>query len=251
MEQQPASRSRRGRKPGGALDALTKDKIVAAALRQLDAGGLPGFSVRDVAKALDVYPAAIYWHVSSRNQLLAAMVAHVLRDIVPVAPAARWQDWLRDFFRRTRAAIRRHPNIAPLIGAQLVSNASIDFNQIERTLEVLTDAGFADERLVEAFSVVTAAQVGFVTLEFAPAPQEHVEQWSDGMRALIFSADAGRHPLVARHRARMANRSFTLRWDNGTVAPMDRAFELYVDTVIAGLERIAADGAPQPADGPP
>lgn len=231
---------RRGRKPDGSPNALTKEKIVTAALALLDAQGLLAFSVRDLAKALDVYPASIYWHARSRNQLLADMVTEVLKPIAPEVDHPRWQDWLRDLFRRYRKAVRRHPAIAPLIGAQLVSNASIDLDLIERMLRVLTDAGFAGARLGQAFSVVTAAQIGFVTLEFAPVPQDDVEQWSNEMRARIFSVDASRHPLLARNVKQMANRSFSLRWENGVTAPMDHAFELYVDTVIAGLEQITA-----------
>lgn len=233
------SRPRRGRKPGGAADALTKDRIVAAALRLLDERGLASFSVRDLAKELGVYPAAIYWHVTSRNKLLAEMVAHVLRDVAPPGSATPWQHWLRELFRRYRAAVRRHPNIAPLVGAQLVSNASLDLGLIERMLAVLTEAGFQGTRLVEAFSVVVAAQVGFVTLEFAPLPTDGVAEWQEGMQALVHSADRQRYPLLARNLPDMANRSFALRWENGTTVPMDRSFEAYVDTVIAGLERTA------------
>lgn len=235
----PPKKSQRGRKPVGSPEALTKPRIVAAALQLLDTGGVGSFSVRDLARALDVYPASIYWHVGSRNGLLAEMVATVLADIAPVVAHARWQDWLRDLFGRYRAAIRRHPQAASLVGAQLVSNASIDFGLIEAMLRVLSDAGFHDARLREAFSVVTAAQVGFVTLEYAPAPEENYADWSADMQALIHSADPARFPLLTANLDRMANQSFTLRWENGRTAPMDPAFELYVDTVIAGLERIA------------
>jgi TetR/AcrR family transcriptional regulator, tetracycline repressor protein len=238
MNQPTASRPRRGRRAASADDALTKEKIVAVALEQLDAHGLAEFSVRDVAKLLNVYPAAIYWHVPTRNQLFAEMVAHVLRDLAPPVPCAEWQEWLRTLFRRYRQAIRRHPNISPLIGAQLVSNAGLDFDLIERTLEVLTIAGFKEARLIEAFSVVIAAQVGFVTLEFAPAPDE-AASWSMQMQALVHSFDRKRYPLLAHHLPRMANRSFTLRWQNGVEMPMDRSFEAYVATIIGGLEAMA------------
>ena len=235
---------RRGRRASGSADALTREAIVAAALRMVDEHGLEAFSVRDLARSLGVYPASVYWHVRSRNQLLAAMVAHVLRDVAPDLPSGNlpgvWQDWIRDLFRRYRRAIQAHPAVAPLIGAQLVSNASLDFGVIERTLEVLDAAGFRGAGLVDAFSVVTAAQVGFVTLEFAPVPRDGSAEWTEEMRALVHSADGSAFPLLSRNLHRMANRSFTLRWENGVTAPMDRAFDLYVETVVAGLERIAA-----------
>jgi TetR/AcrR family transcriptional regulator, tetracycline repressor protein len=240
MEAKPTEPRRRGRRPAEAANALTKERIVQAALAQLDAHGLAAFSVREVAKALHVYPAAIYWHVSNRNQLLAEMVGSVLRDLAPPGPRGTWQDWLRQLFRRYRQAIALHPNIAPLIGAQLVSNASLDFGLIETVLEVLSEAGFRGERLVQAFSVVTAAQVGFATLEFAPPPAENGAEWSAEMQRLVFSVDAERTPLLARHLPQMANRSFTLRWQSGTEMPMAANFDLYVETVIAGLEAMAA-----------
>lgn len=61
-----------------AQTSLTVSGIVAAALDLLDHKGLLAFSVRDLANRLNVYPAAIDWHVASRNHLLALMVAQVL-----------------------------------------------------------------------------------------------------------------------------------------------------------------------------
>jgi len=51
-------------KAGG---ALSKERIVEAALAQIDRDGLAAFSLRDVARALGVYPTALYWHVPGRN----------------------------------------------------------------------------------------------------------------------------------------------------------------------------------------
>jgi TetR/AcrR family tetracycline transcriptional repressor len=239
MKKAAPTRRRPGRPRASKADGVTKEKIVAAALAQLDAHGLAAFSVRDVARSLNVYHATIFWHFGTRNQLLAQMVAFVLKDLQPPGRGRGWQDWLRELFRRYRSAIQAHPNIAPVIGAQLVSNAHIDFMLIETLLEVLTEAGFKDERLIEAFSVVTAAQVGFVTLEFAPPPADDTAEWSASMRELIGSVAPGRYPILARHVGRMANRSFTLRWQNGSEVPLDRSFAAYVETVIAGLEALA------------
>jgi AcrR family transcriptional regulator len=243
MTAERKSPARRGRPPADAGNALTRERIVATALRLLDESGLAEFSVRDVAKALGVYPAAIYWHVPTRNALLAEMVAHVLRDLDPGRTDGGWQDWLRALFIGYRRAVRRHPNIAPLIGAQLVSNASLDFDLIERMLEVLRGAGFRDQNLIAAFNVVVAAQVGFVTLEFAPLPAEDPGGWAADMRRLIGSVSAERHPLLAAHLPRMANRSFHVRWQNGTEVSLDAYFEAYVDTVIKGLEGLSARNA--------
>lgn len=240
MTETPRPAARRGRPPAAAGAGLTRERIIAAALALLDERGLEAFSVRDLARGLGVYPAAIYWRVPTRNALLAAMVAEVLAGIEPDLPPEPWQDWLRALFRAYRAAVRRHPNIAPVIGAQLVSNTGIDLARTEKLLAVLHAAGFRQGRLIAAFNVVIAAQLGFVTLEFAPAPAEDAAGFEAEMQALLGAVDAAAHPLLAAHLPRMANRSFTLRWQNGREVPLDAAFEAYVETVIAGLERLAA-----------
>ncbi|MFA6117603.1 MAG: TetR family transcriptional regulator [Sphingomonas sp.] len=238
-------RRRRGRPPASESGAaLTKEKIVDAALELIDANGLSAFSVRDVAKRLDVYHAAILWHVATKNQLLAEVVSHVLRDLQPPLSTGPWQDWIRELFRRYRQAIRAHPNIAPLIGAEMVSNAHIDFRLIETQLSALTSAGFTGQDLIDAFNVVTAAQVGFVTLEFAPPPPDAADQWSQDMQKRIHAVDPDEHPLLAEHIEQMANRAFTVRWQNGRDVPLDRGFDAYVETVVLGLEAIAARSRP-------
>src|SRR5262249_10500590 len=180
------------------------------------------------------------------NALRAAVVELALRDIWRPRGRGDWQAWLRALFYRYRAAVRRHPNVAPLIGAQLVSNAGIGPELVERILATLAEAGFAGDRLVDAYNTVVSAKVGFVTMELAAAPEEDRARWTAAMRARLRDVDPVRLPMLARNRARLGNRAFILRWENGTTVPLDRSFRLYVEVFIAGLER--ALGAP-PARG--
>src|SRR5580692_12861656 len=122
---------------------LTEQIVVAAALEQIDAVGLSNFSLRDVARSLNVYPTAIYWYVKSRDELLGKVVAYATRDVIPPSSNTDWKVWLRDMCHRYRRAIQQHPNIAPLIGSQLRSNAGIRADFIDGVLAALTAAGFS------------------------------------------------------------------------------------------------------------
>jgi hypothetical protein len=53
---------------------------------------------------------------------------------------------------------------------------------------------------------------------------------------------SSRFPLLADNMKLLGNKAFTLRWQNGTQAPLDASFEVFVDIVISGLERFAAAG---------
>jgi TetR/AcrR family transcriptional regulator, tetracycline repressor protein len=240
-----AARPRAQPSPAG----LSRERIVAAALAIIDAEGVEGFSMRGLAQALGVYPTAIYWHVPNRNALLAEVVAHALAGIVPPDDAGDWDLWLKELFRRYRGAVRRHPHLAALMGAQLVSNAGVSPAFVENVLAVLSLAGFTDQALVRAYNTVIALMVGFVTIEFAAAPVEDATAWAASLKRAIADVDPDRHPLLARNLPRLANHAFILRWQNGADVPLDDSFEMYVDAAVRGLKQLAP--AERPAKGEP
>lgn len=58
-----------------------RDSIADAALRLLDEVGLPDLSMRRLANELDVQPSALYWHFTSKQELLAAVADRILARI--------------------------------------------------------------------------------------------------------------------------------------------------------------------------
>jgi TetR/AcrR family tetracycline transcriptional repressor len=226
--------SRKGNRP------LNRETIIAAALAEIDRGGLDGFSLRNLAKALGVFPTAVSWYVSSRSQLLAEVAHKVLEDIVPPGFHDSWQGYLREFMHRFRQAIRAHPNVAPLIGTQLVANPTVDLEFVERLLAALAHAGLSGVRLVAAYNAVIAAAVGFTTQEFAPIPAEGTADWQQEIRNRLKDVPSTRYPLLAKNMKLLGNKAFTLRWQNGTDAPLDASFTSFVDIFVAGLEQFAA-----------
>jgi hypothetical protein len=83
--------------------------------------------------------------------------------------------WLRSLFHRYRASLMKHPNVASLLGGQLVSNAGLASLLIERVLAALQTAGFNGKELVNSFNTVIAALLRFVTLGLAPAPSDDAD----------------------------------------------------------------------------
>jgi TetR/AcrR family transcriptional regulator, tetracycline repressor protein len=218
---------------------LSRESIVAAALKEIDENGLDSFSLRNLAKRMGVYPTAITWHVESRSQLLAEVGALAMADILPPGFPTSWQSYLRNLFHRFREAIRRHPNIAPLIGTQLVANPGVDLDFVERLLATLDHAGFSGPKLVAAYNAVIAGLVGFTTQEFAPMPAEDRKEWRAGIRARLKGVKEFTHPILAANMKALANRAFIVRWQNGTENPLDDSFDIFVDVIISGLERLA------------
>jgi TetR/AcrR family tetracycline transcriptional repressor len=232
----PSKKRRAGR--GASSANLSREIVVSTAIDILDREGLDSFGIRSIAKALGVFPTAIYWHVPSRHALIAEVITVILADLVPPRDLP-WEEWIKALFVRYRERIRKHPNAAPLIGAQLVSNASVDAALIEGTLAKLCEAGFSGEALVAAYNAVIGGMVGFVTQEFALVSSDKDGSLRDPILRSIATIDASRHPSLAANAAQLVNRAYLLRWENGVSAALDGGFELYADALIAGLAATA------------
>ncbi|MDR6890488.1 MULTISPECIES: TetR/AcrR family transcriptional regulator [Variovorax] len=226
-----------GRPAGGG--ALSKRLIAQAALAHIDEFGLGAFSMREIAARLGVYPATVHWHVSTREALLAEVAAMVMADVTPPPGQAGWQEWIAQLFRRCRAAVRRHPNVAQLLGAQLVSNGSLPTELVEGVLAALVEAGFEGQPLLEAYNCVIAAMLGFVTMEFSPLPADNTQAWAEELRERVHTIRPLDHPVLTRNLPLLANQAFIVRWDNGAAVPLDSSFERHIQIVIDGLEAFA------------
>ena len=66
--------------------ALSRDKIVDAALRLMDREGLQGVSMRKLAQELDAGAATLYWHVGDKEQLLGLMLDRIVGESQVVEP---------------------------------------------------------------------------------------------------------------------------------------------------------------------
>ena len=97
-------------------DALSKERIVEAAIEILDAEGESALTFRALAARLATGTGAIYWHVANKDELLAAATDDVIaRAMTEVVAAAEPQEAIRAIALGVFDAIDAHP----WVGAQL------------------------------------------------------------------------------------------------------------------------------------
>jgi AcrR family transcriptional regulator len=97
-------------------DALSKERIVEAAIEILDTEGERALTFRALTQRLATGPGAIYWHVENKGDLLAAATSHVIAHVMTDVPAgAEPREAIRTMALGLFDAIDAHP----WVGAQL------------------------------------------------------------------------------------------------------------------------------------
>ncbi|MCM3812445.1 TetR family transcriptional regulator [Streptomyces sp. DR7-3] len=79
-----ATRTRRSQRR---TEALSRERIVEAAVELLDAAGEGGLTFRALTERLATGPGAIYWHVENKDELLGAATETVVAAALAVEPA--------------------------------------------------------------------------------------------------------------------------------------------------------------------
>ncbi|WP_405820279.1 TetR/AcrR family transcriptional regulator [Streptomyces sp. NBC_01390] len=77
----------RTRRPERREEPLSRERIVEAAIALLDETGEGGLTFRALARRLATGPGAIYWHVTGKDELLAAATDAVVTDAMVDAEA--------------------------------------------------------------------------------------------------------------------------------------------------------------------
>ncbi|MGA5821899.1 TetR/AcrR family transcriptional regulator C-terminal domain-containing protein [Kitasatospora sp. NPDC094028] len=97
---------------------LSRERIVAAALRLIDEEGLDALSTRRLAAGLSVSGPSLYNHFATKDEILDAVVDTVIGEVdlsMFGTDGPAWPQALRDWARSYRAALAAHPNIVPVL----------------------------------------------------------------------------------------------------------------------------------------
>ena len=83
--------------------ALTRERLVEAALTLIGEEGLEGLSMRALAERLEVKAASLYWHVRDRRELVELLAESILESVPQPRSGAGWRKTVLD----TGAALGR------------------------------------------------------------------------------------------------------------------------------------------------
>ena len=211
--QERASSATRTRQP------LTRERVLAAALRLIDEHGLDQLSMRKLGAELGVEAMSLYNHVPSKAMLLQGVAELALSELeLPGPEITDWRERLRVGLRSLRQVAKRHPGAYTLlVTARLTSPAAVV--PVEVAFDALYSAGFDDETTVYAFHTLIGYVLGYVLQELGGP---------FGTRTGAFAAAYDRLPATGQPRIRVF-------LPTGTESDPDAEFEFGLDEVLTGL----------------
>lgn len=128
---------------------LSRDVVVAAALKVIEEGGGHALTMRRVAHQIGVSASSLYGYVANKEELVQLVLEQIIEEIPTSAPAGDWQDMMRQFGREMLGVFMRHPGVAGLTLGRVPFGPSM-LPGVERMLGVLRSAGIPDQ--VAAFA---------------------------------------------------------------------------------------------------
>lgn len=174
---------------------MHKRDVVEAAAAILDQYGIADLTMRRLARELGITPGALYWHFSSKQELLGAVADHVLRAASTVSgvDAGGWRQRVHLVCSRMRDALLSHTDGAELVSASFAAGQSRGVAQILLLLaDAATDAGFAAEQAELAARAIvyyvlgaTADEQSRMQLDAAGSVPDPGSGFDFGLRLLI------------------------------------------------------------------
>lgn len=178
------------------VPALTRDRIVQAAVELLDIRGQDGLTIRKLAEHLNAGAASLYWHVETRDDVLELALDSVLGEISLPAEPLEWDKELIRFLTDWRQTLLRHPwstslfGFRPLLGPNALARS-------EHLRATLARAGLPKTDLIHAGYTLSNFMLGSVATQVA---WQAGDEAATRVRVATFLRDhAAEYPALSSH----------------------------------------------------
>lgn len=133
--------------------------------------------MRLLAERLNTSTATLYRHVSGKEELMVYVVDRLLADVQTAEDEEErsprsWQDAARQLAVRLHRALSEHPNVLPLLVAQIPVGPSAMAVR-EQSIATFVRFGFSPRLAARAYTTIAQFVIGFAVLERgSPTPAD-------------------------------------------------------------------------------
>jgi AcrR family transcriptional regulator len=183
------------RQPRKGKEQLSREQIVAEAIKLLDESGIESLSMRNLGTRLNAGATSLYRHVANKDELIELVADEVYAEIH--VPDGSWREATTATAYSVREMILRHPWIASVLGQVGLSYLGPNFMQLTESLLVTFEkAGFDLAEADMAISSVLSYVVGIAISEAAwyqalARSGQTAEEWADNLRPAVEQVVSG------------------------------------------------------------
>lgn len=166
----------RKQRRGAAHPGLSKQRVVAEAIRLADREGVDGLSMRRLADALGAGAMSLYHYVANKDELLDAMIDVVFGEIELPPTGTDWQSAMRRRSESARQVLARHPWAIGLMESR-TSPGPAHLRHREAVTACLRQAGFSILMATHANWLLDVYVYGFA-LQAASLPFDTADEFA-------------------------------------------------------------------------
>lgn len=204
--------------------SLSRERVLRAAVRLADEGGIESLSMRNLAQDLGVKAMSLYNHVANKDDLLDGIVDIVVSEIEVPNLGVDWKTAMRGRAMSAHEVLLRHPwSTMPLVSRVNVGPAMLRY--VDATLGCLREAGFSLEMADRAWNAIDSHIYGF-TLQELNFPFE-TEEYSEAAKNGLSLIPADKYPYLNR----LTHDVIEGRYDG------IHDFEFGLELILNGLDR--------------
>ena len=212
---------------------LTRNRVLEAAIRLADEGGIESLTMRKLARELGVEAMSLYNHVANKGDLVDAIVDLVVSEIDLPASGEDWDVDIRTCAVSAHEALLRHPWACSLVlsPGSMRTSPTPRLRYMEWLLSRLREAGFSPELTYHAYHTLDSHILGFTLWQLGHsinAKDLAGGDLADLVARFLRELPAADYPNLAEH----ARQHVSAPADDGA-----REFEFGLDLILDGLER--------------
>jgi AcrR family transcriptional regulator len=221
---------------------LSRERVLEAAIRLADEGGIESLTMRRLARELGVEAMSLYNYVANKGDLVDAMVDLVVSDIELPSTSDAWDVAIRECAISAHEVLLRHPWSCSLVmsttSLRIARNARVRY--MEWLLGRLREAGFSADLTYHAYHALDSHILGFTLWELGHSGAANAirgdKDFADFAASFVRDLRAADYPYLAEH-AEQHLEAFGGGGDSAS------GFEFGLDLILEGLERARAGGA--------
>jgi AcrR family transcriptional regulator len=205
---------------------LSRERVLQAALKLADEGGLESLSMRKLGQALGVEAMALYYHFANKERVLDGIVDLVFSEIDLPEIGRDWKPAMRQRAISVRDALLRHRWAIGLMESR-INPGPANLRHHDAVIGCLRAAGFDMAMAATAYSLLDSYIYGFALTKMN-LPFDTTTDIAEMAESMLEPFPAGEYPNLS---AFITEHAMQPGYDYAD------EFEYGLDVILDGLER--------------